>query len=55
MVKKGAMNRSSADRLTVVSHKQLGLFFLIFSHSGTGASGLDPLQRLFAPAEFLED
>ena len=34
---------------SVVSQKQLELFSLIFSHSGTGATGLDPLQRLFAP------
>ena len=35
---------------SVVSHKRLELFSLCFSHSGAGAAGLDPLQRLFAPA-----
>jgi len=42
-------------KASVVSHKQLDLFSLIFSHSWTRASRLDPLQGLFAPAEFLED
>ena len=34
---------------SVVSHKQLELFSPVFSHSGAGATGLDLLQRLFAP------
>jgi hypothetical protein len=40
---------------SVVSHKRLELFFLVFSHSGAGAAGLDPLQRLFAPTQFFND
>lgn len=43
------------DTASVVSHKRLELFSLVFSHSGAGATGLDPLQRLFAPAQFLDD
>ena len=35
---------------SVVSHKRLELFFLVFSHSGACAAGLDPLQCLFAAA-----
>ena len=35
---------------SVVSHKRLELFSLVFPHSGAGATGLDPLQCLFAPA-----
>ena len=50
-----AMNRPSGVIASVVSHKQLDLFSLIFLHSGSSATGLDPLQGLFAPAEFLED
>ena len=40
---------------SVVSHKQLELFFLIFrvfSDSWSSAARLDPLQGLFAVAEF---
>jgi hypothetical protein len=37
------------SQASVVSHKRLELFSLIFSHSGASATGLDPLQRLFAP------
>jgi adenine-specific DNA-methyltransferase len=40
---------------SVVYHKRLELFSLCFSHSGTGATGFDPLQGLFAPAQFLND
>jgi len=40
---------------SVVYHKQLELFSLVFSHSGAGATGLDLLQRLFTPAELLDD
>ena len=40
---------------SVVSHKRLELFFLVFSHSGAGASGFDPLQSLFASAQFLDN
>jgi monoamine oxidase len=35
---------------SVVSHKRLELFSFVFTHSGAGAAGLDPLQCLFAPA-----
>jgi len=40
---------------SVVSHKRLELLSLCFSHSGAGAAGFYPLQRLFAPAQFLDD
>ena len=45
------INSSSLGSLivSVVSHKRLELFSLIFSHPWAGATGLDPLQRLFAP------
>ena len=42
----------------VVSHKQLELFFLIFRvfpDAWSSAARLDPLQGLFAAAEFLDD
>ena len=50
-----AVNNPSVDcsgnmATSVVSHKRLELFSLYFSHSGAGATGLDPLQGLFAPA-----
>jgi len=35
---------------SVVSHKRLELFRPVFSHSGAGATRLEPLQGLFAPA-----
>jgi hypothetical protein len=42
-------DNAKADVASVVSHKRLELFSLIFPHSGTGTTGLDPLQRLFTP------
>jgi len=42
-------NVPSQQLPSVVSHKRLELFSLIFSHSGASATGLDALQRLFAP------
>ena len=46
---------SSAFPSQLVSHKRLELFSAVFWHSGVGATGLDPLQRLFAPTQFFDD
>ena len=45
----GLMLFAHPSDTSVVSHKRLELFSLIFSHSWSSATGLDPLQGLFAP------
>ena len=40
---------------SVVSHKRLELFSLIFPHSGASATGPDSLQGLFATVQFLNN
>src|SRR5262245_20961301 len=53
-----ALHPGAGQHASVVSHKQLELFFPIFrcfTNARTSAPGLDSLQSLFAPAEFLDD
>ena len=40
---------------SVVSHKRLELFSLVFAYSRPSAAGLDYFERLFAPAKFSDD
>ena len=42
----GMMSAAAWQNASVVSHKLLELFSLVFSHSRAGATGLDPLQCL---------